>query len=227
PDDGTYAFEWTLGGQIMGTGATYLVDSAGNYGIYTLTATTALGCVSAGTFEVIQSGPAAIPAGTDGYVVSNAFSENQTIVVTVQGYGEYHYQLDNGPILDNGGVFENVPVGEHTVYIYDVKGQGLHCGSISIGGIFTIDYPKFFTPNGDGFNDTWKIDGLDDSAKIYIFDRYGKLVKQLAPNGEGWDGTYNGSELPSTDYWFTVNYNEANSTNVITKEFKAHFSLKR
>jgi gliding motility-associated-like protein len=68
---------------------------------------------------------------------------------------------------------------------------------------------------------------LDDSAKIYIFDRYGKLMKQIAPNGLGWDGTYNGQPMPSTDYWFTVEYNEPNSTNVITKEFKAHFSLKR
>ncbi|MFN4198131.1 MAG: T9SS type B sorting domain-containing protein, partial [Flavobacterium sp.] len=88
-----------------------------------------------------------------------------------------------------------------------------------------INYPPFFTPNQDGYNDTWNIIGGDQlvNAKIYIFDRYGKLLKQISPNGEGWDGTYNGRPLPSTDYWFTINYEE----NGTPKEFKAHFSLKR
>ena len=230
-DDGTYTFQWSLGGaDIAGaTGSTYTITDPSGFGDYAVRATTALGCVSVSdTFTVVQAGPASIAAGTSGYTVSNAFAQDQTIIVTVQGYGTYHYQLDDGPILDNGGIFTDVPPGIHTVTIYDMEGEGAeHCDSITIGGIQTIDYPRFFTPNGDGINDTWKITGLDDSAKIYIFDRYGKLVKQIAPNGLGWDGTFNGQPLPSTDYWFSVEYNELNSTSVITKEFRAHFSLKR
>jgi gliding motility-associated-like protein len=60
-------------------------------------------------------------------------------------------------------------------------------------------------------------------AKIYIFDRSGKLLKQLSPTTEGWDGTYNGRLMPSDDYWFTVDYQEG----VNTKQFKAHFAMKR
>ncbi|MFN3640655.1 MAG: T9SS type B sorting domain-containing protein, partial [Flavobacterium sp.] len=88
------------------------------------------------------------------------------------------------------------------------------------------NYPNFFTPNADGYNDTWNIIGMEDpvyNAKIYIFDRYGKLLKQISPRGLGWDGTYNGQSMPSTDYWFTVTYEE----NGTPKEFRAHFSLKR
>ncbi|MBC8644154.1 T9SS type B sorting domain-containing protein [Flavobacterium lindanitolerans] len=72
---------------------------------------------------------------------------------------------------------------------------------------------------------TRNIIGLADQpeASIYIFDRYGKLLKQISPAGNGWDGTMNGSPLPSTDYWFKVLYKENNAS----KEFKAHFSLKR
>jgi hypothetical protein len=109
PNDGTYTFQWTLAGaDIPGaTGSTYTISDPAGFGDYGVKATTALGCVStSGTFTVVQSGPAVIPAGTSGYTVSNAFAENQTIVVTVQGYGTYHYQLDNGPILDNGGIRE-------------------------------------------------------------------------------------------------------------------------
>ena len=92
--------------------------------------------------------------------------------------------------------------------------------------VTVIDYPKYFTPNGDGIHDTWNIVGLNQSeAKLYIFDRYGKLIKQISTldESQGWDGTYNGHPLPSTDYWFSLQYEE----NGIAKEFKAHFSLKR
>jgi gliding motility-associated-like protein len=60
---------------------------------------------------------------------------------------------------------------------------------------------------------------------LYIFDRYGKLIKQLSAtdNSKGWDGMYNQEQLPSTDYWFTLDYTE----NGATKQFKSHFSLKR
>uniref|UniRef100_UPI0037C14152 T9SS type B sorting domain-containing protein n=1 Tax=Flavobacterium sp. TaxID=239 RepID=UPI0037C14152 len=86
--------------------------------------------------------------------------------------------------------------------------------------------PTYFTPNGDGINDTWNIVGLNQAnAKLYIFDRYGKLLKQLSPTdtSQGWDGTYNQQLLPSTDYWFTLDYTE----NGVAKQFKAHFSLNR
>ena len=92
-----------------------------------------------------------------------------------------------------------------------------------------MDYPNFFTPNGDGFHDTWNIIGLENTGSvIYIFDRYGKLMKQISPDeGGGWDGTFNGTPVPATDYWFTVTYPEFNGTTTVVREFKAHFSLKR
>ncbi|NND26415.1 MAG: T9SS type B sorting domain-containing protein, partial [Flavobacteriaceae bacterium] len=85
----------------------------------------------------------------------------------------------------------------------------------------------FFTPNGDGYHDTWNIAGIatQPSAKIYIFDRFGKLLKQLSPTSQGWNGTYNGALMPSDDYWFMVEYNEPSDQS--RKEFRAHFTLKR
>ncbi|RZJ64615.1 MAG: T9SS type B sorting domain-containing protein, partial [Flavobacterium sp.] len=102
------------------------------------------------------------------------------------------------------------------------------CGSITIIDVRTVDYPKFFTPNGDGYHDTWNITGMGDedtATSVSIFDRFGKLVKQISTSNEsdGWDGTMNGSQLPADDYWFTIEYSEDG----VTKEFKSHFSLKR
>ena len=96
--------------------------------------------------------------------------------------------------------------------------------------VLVMDYPLFFTPNNDGLNDTWQVAGLSNQldAKIYIFDRYGKLLKQLSPSSNGWDGTFNGQPLPSSDYWFSLEYREPNDlTDTSRKEFRAHFTLKR
>ena len=85
-----------------------------------------------------------------------------------------------------------------------------------------LDYPRFFTPNNDGYNDTWKIKNLEQLPKstITIFDRYGKTLKQLNTASNGWNGTFNGKELPADDYWFTINFDEG-------KTIRGHFSLKR
>lgn len=155
------------------------------------------------------------------WTVTVAFSKNQVITVTASGPGDYLYQLDDGP-FQQSPVFEHVAAGYHSVTVKDVTG----CSSpITKTDILVVDYPRFFTPNNDGYNDVWNIFTLEDAlgSKIRIFDRYGKLLKEISPNGSGWDGTYNGHPLPATDYWFVVDYGEDG----IVKQFKSHFSLKR
>lgn len=155
------------------------------------------------------------------WTVSEAFSENQIITVTASGAGDYLYQLDYGP-FQSSPVFENVSAGYHSVTVQDVTGCS---ASLTRNNILVIGYPKFFTPNNDGFNDNWNIFTLVDQlgSKIQIFDRYGKFLKEIGPDGTGWNGTYNGYPLPSTDYWFVVDYPEDG----IIKQFRSHFSLKR
>ena len=91
--------------------------------------------------------------------------------------------------------------------------------------VFVIDIPKFVTPNNDGDFDTWHIVGIErlPGTVVYIYDRFGKLIKTLPHTSIGWDGTFNGQNMPSNDYWFVAN--------VIYKgdklQFKGHFALKR
>ena len=84
-----------------------------------------------------------------------------------------------------------------------------------------LPYPKFFTPNNDGYNDTWTIDFdyLAPNTGIRIFDRYGKFIKELMTD-TSWDGTYIDQNEPASDYWFTV-------TRLNGTEYRGHFSLKR
>jgi len=235
PNPADYTFEWFVDGAttpIAGaTSENYLVDTASATGAtrdYTVhvTSISALACDTTSLpFSVIQSGQASIPTGTTGYTVTNAFSQNQIITILVEGYGTYEYSMDDGP-RQTSNVFENVSLGSHVVHVWDTEGGVAYsCDELIINDVQIIDYPHYFTPNGDGYHDYWNIVGLSNqaNAKIYIFDRYGKLVKQISSQSLGWDGTYNGHLLPSDDYWFTVDYLEQ----ATSKQFKAHFSLKR
>jgi gliding motility-associated-like protein len=224
--DATHTFVWTFNGTpIAGaTGPTYEATQAGTYNV---TATSANGCISEPIADaiVLQSGPAA-PIGA-GYTVSNYFSDEQVITVNVEGYGTYEYSLDGGPWVESN-IFTNVSAGGHTIQVRDITA----CSEfiLTLEEVSTVDHPRYFTPNADGYHDTWNIKGLGDDntdAKIYIFDRYGKLVKQISSQGEGWDGTMNGTMLPATDYWFKVMYRETVNGVETIKEFRAHFSLKR
>ncbi|WP_322549678.1 T9SS type B sorting domain-containing protein, partial [Flavobacterium psychraquaticum] len=212
------SFDWFLDGVLIpaANGPTLVANQVGLYSVIVTNTTTT--CESEEVFATVDF---VYPANSFTTVVTDAFTDNATITVTVpDGTGTLLYQLDQGA-LQASNIFEGVSAGLHTVTVVDTEG----CTYLT-QDVLVIDYPKYFTPNGDGHNDTWNIIGLNqENAKLFIFDRYGKLIKQIntAAGSEGWNGMLNGQQLPSTDYWFTVDYLE----NGATKQFKAHFSLKR
>ena len=187
------------------------------------------------TITILESNPPEFSAAP----TSLGFEGGHSLMVyNVTGNGDYEFSVDNGPwteLPSTGELeFDGLSAGVHTVYGRDRNG----CGVTASVGVAFIDFPPFFTPNGDGYNDTWNIIGLDTElnrgARVLIFDRYGKLLKQLSPSSEGWDGTYNGSPLPSGDYWFSVEYLEPGIPGTGTapaqptpRTFKNHFTLKR
>lgn len=213
-----YNFQWFFNGQLIPNASqnSYSANQAGTYSIIATNLTT--NCSSIETFvNVIESEIATIE-----FTTSQAFSQSNNVTINPIGVGNnFEFQLDDSAFQDSN-YFTNVATGSHTVTVRDKYG----CGSAT-ATIYIIDYPKFFTPNGDGSNDFWNISDLifqKNNAKINIFDRYGKFLYQFTPFKDvGWDGTFNGKTLPATDYWFVVYYMEENKE----KEFKAHFALIR
>ncbi|NRD24954.1 T9SS type B sorting domain-containing protein, partial [Winogradskyella litoriviva] len=194
-----YSFAWTLEGEVIAgaTDSTLMPTVGGIYGVTITNLNT--GCVSEEDIEtlVTESEPPSLIIE----VLTQAFSESHVIeVVLGDEIGDYEFSLDGGPWQDET-IFSNVSPGTHEIEARDKNG----CGS-ETASTFIVDYPLYFTPNGDGLNETWNIAGIGSNAKIYIFDRYGKLLKQLSPDGSGWDGTFNGNLMPTSDYWFTVEY---------------------
>ncbi|NNF18535.1 MAG: T9SS type B sorting domain-containing protein, partial [Flavobacteriaceae bacterium] len=117
-----------------------------------------------------------------------------------------------------------VAPGIHTVTINDRKG----CGQVT-ETITVVGYVKFFTPNGDGVNDEWEIVGLDalQDPLLHIYDRYGKVLRVMDSSSLGWNGTYQGHDLPEADYWFRLSYIDPRGQRVEAKYLNAHFSLTR
>ena len=218
-DPALYSFEWfDPTGTLVSTSVTYTPLVGGTF---TAIATNlATGCEYTVTTLVDPSSPPEVSA----VVTTEFFADLHVIEASATGEGIYEFSLDDGP-WQTSGTFEDVTPGFHTVIARDING----CGT-GTTQVLVIDYPHFFTPNGDGYNDTWRVEGIETRplAKIYIYDRFGKLLKQLSPLGPGWDGTFNGENLPATDYWFTIRldvvFGEAES---VIKEFTGHFSLKR
>jgi len=131
----------------------------------------------------------------------------------------YEYAVDNQN-FQASNMFSGIEEGIHTLYVRDEN----NCVVKSIEFEMIIIYtkiPKFFTPNGDSFNDSWiVIDNLHTMDIIHIFDRFGKVVAKIQPNGNGWDGNFNGKPLFRTDYWYKIELLNG-------KEIKGHFSLSR
>ena len=198
---------------LWSTGETTSSISVNTQGIYTVDIISTYECFATQTFIVRSSEKATINE-----IIINDLSNENSAQIIVSGNGDYEYSLD-GINYQNSSIFTNLDGGDYVIFVQDKKG----CG-VSTKSFYILDYPKFFTPNNDGYNDTWYIKDLEkrgiEASKIYIFDRYGKLLKQITPLDQGWDGTFNGVPLPSTDYWFLMEQPNG-------KVVSSHFALKR
>lgn len=207
---GLFNYLWTPNGETTST-----IDVFAS-GTYTVTVTNAARCSKLRTIIVTDSDVAVVES-----VSVIDLSDNNTITVYVEGdESEFLYSLDlpDGPFQESN-YFDDVTPGIHHVYIKDKE----ECGSVR-KEVSVLAIPSFFTPNGDGYNDTWRITGMEnghyDNSTIHIYDRFGKLVKQMAPSGEGWNGVYNNQLLPATDYWYVIYLQDG-------RTIKGHFALKR
>jgi gliding motility-associated-like protein len=200
---------------VWSTGETTNSVEAGTPGVYSVTVANVYGdrtCEVTVDITVAPSEAASIVAiETDDWT-----DYHNSITILVNGSGQYEYSID-GVHYQDGPVFSGLETGVYDLYIRDKNG----CG-VTIQEFYLLNYPKFFTPNGDGVNDTWRIpfSSLEPEMEIFIFDRYGKFIVSFPPESPGWDGTYNGRPLPSTDYWFLVKRKDG-------KEHRGHFTMKR
>jgi len=196
------------------TGGTYLwstgettqtinVNAAGNY---TCTVTNNAGCEAVASFVVTLI---ELP------IIASIDAVGDELTITVANAGDFRYSIDgfnyqDSPVFNINGLLEVV------VRVRNVLG----CDPVR-ERFLRVAIPAFFTPNNDGFNDRWEINGIAQfpGARIEIFDRHGKLLAFLNEAVAGWDGLYNNQPMPSSDYWYRLFYNN--------QMLSGHFTLKR
>lgn len=198
---------------LWNTGSTNTSIEVNTAGDYSVVVTDENGCEKTKKFKVILSEPAFITEA----VVKDFSGIDNSVLIKYTGVGNYEFSLD-GNVFQDDALFTGVRPGIYNAIARDKN----KCGLSNSFLLYVVDYPRFFTPNGDGYNDLWFIINVDHlpDYKIYIFDRYGKLLKEMNQNSAGWNGIYNGQQLPADDYWFTLQF-------VDGKIVKGHFSLKR
>ncbi|MDR5590830.1 T9SS type B sorting domain-containing protein [Christiangramia sp. SM2212] len=203
-----YDFTWNTGE----TGESITVQQGGTY--FLTVSDKELGCSREIEYTVSEQ---LSPEILDININAELASGQVEIIAEPNGDGFYSLDSESGP-FQTSPIFTDVTPGPHTVY---VKNENA-CEVIS-QEIFVFGFPAFFTPNNDGLNDVWRPFSIKSPEfaiqSIFIFDRYGKLLKQLSP-GQGWDGNFNGNPMPSNDYWFEVTLQNG-------RVFKGHFSLIR
>jgi gliding motility-associated-like protein len=146
---------------------------------------------------------------------------NELTATATGGFGgyEYFFQGVNQGSVNTYEVNEDATV---TVRVVDSRGCE---ATMSIPFDFTgmLDIPNFFTPDGDNNNDVWFPRNREffPNIEVKIYDRYGRVVAVLN-QVTSWDGTYDGSELPTGDYWYVVNANDKEK-----QQYVGHFTLYR
>jgi gliding motility-associated-like protein len=211
-----YNYVWSKDGSVI-PGEIYDTLEVNEVGKYTVEVSNPVdnSCSRTRTITVTTSDIAHL----DSVSISD-LSEYNTVEAIVSGAGNYEFSIDlpSGPFQESN-LLENIPAGIHNLYIHDKNGCGTASKTIAVLGI-----PKFFTPNNDGSNDYWYIKGtnkiFNSGAKIFIYDRFGKVIKQIIASSDGWDGTFIGNPMPADDYWYTVKLEDG-------REVKGHFALIR
>src|SRR5690554_2867687 len=173
------------------------------------------GCWSLTDTFNIDLFPSPVIAGIDSTIYQ------QIVVMAESGTEPYSYTLNNGQ-PQNDPTFKGLGNGDYTVFVVDDKGCEAST-TFRFESSYDIKVPNFFTPNGDGYNDTWLIEGLEKLPEsiIYIYDRYGKLLRKYTSNDPAWNGEYLSRPVPSDDYWYVIHLLP------VDKLLKGHFTLKR
>ncbi len=193
------SYLWTSGE----TSQSINVDRAGTFSV---TVTNANGCSAIKTIVLRQ---------IDKPQIASVTSDYRSIIVSLLTEGDYEYALNDGP-------FQNSPIlGPVKGGLYEVKVRGTNnCAAVRMTHLHLV-IPKFFSPNGDGTNDSFAAEGIEyfTNYEISIFDRHGQLLQNSKNIDSAWDGTFNSVQLPATDYWYLIRTD--------TDVYRGHFALKR
>ena len=191
-----YSYLWS-------NGNTTSIISAVTAGVYTVQILDANNC-STNTVATITQ-PAAISASVNVTAATCIGALDGIAQLNVNGgITPYSYAWSNG---NTSAINTNLSAGNYSVMVSDANAC-TYTLSIVVddGALPCFAVPTGFSPNGDGINDTWEIPGIDKypNAVVTILNRWGQEIFNITNYATPWNGSYNGSVLPTADYYYII-----------------------
>lgn len=171
------------------------IDIANPGGYYSVSVTNTSGCTASTSMNASFS--------DDFPQITNITSGKGLVVVEVEGGVPPYYYSSDGKTWQMSNIFDNLPSDYYDIMVQDNN----HCiDQMQTYLDASLGIPSFFTPNNDGFNDTWIVTGLYmyPDANVAIYDRFGKQVFESRGAVCQWDGMYAGRKIASDSYWYVI-----------------------
>lgn len=160
------------------------------------------GCESVGRLAVTtQLVSTAIP-GVPLPIIANLKIENNNVTIIMQSSGVFEFSLD-GTLWQTSNSFFNLESGTYTLYAREKS----NICAVAEQDFTIFKIQNMFSPNGDGVNDHWVIDGIEKypGSVIRVVDRNGMEVLNKKVDGPfTWDGYFQKRVLPTASYWYHI-----------------------
>jgi gliding motility-associated-like protein len=195
-----YQYIWFQAGEALSSGSTI---SSLVTGAYTVRVEDDNGCMDETSFSVSEPPPLTIESAVQ-EASCLGYEDGQAAISVVGGTSPYRFNWSTG---DTVAAIANLATGNYYLTITDAN------DCVEMLSVFIPENPRLclripnaFTPNGDGVNDTWDIEYIDNypRAHIMIFNRWGQKLYDATCNDEPWDGSYNGQKVPTGSYTYII-----------------------
>jgi len=163
-------------------------------------------CVFSDTVCVTVNELPIADAGSD----DNIF-EGQSTVLNATGGSTYSWSPGTG--LSDTTIFNPTASPNVTTTYFVTVTSPSGCTAIDnviITVLPNINFPDGISPNGDGKNDVWIIDFIEEYPEnvVEIYNRWGELLFHADGYQQDWDGTYEGKELPIGTYYYIIDLHD-------------------
>jgi gliding motility-associated-like protein len=200
------SYAWTPN---AGNGATVNGLSTG---VYSVIVSNNDQCTDDSTFTLTEPDPIVVTMIDS--VGSECGEANGYLTVSATGgQGGFSYVWNNG---NNGSTNTGIDAGNHTVTVTDAAGCSVNeVLDLGCTELLPIVVPQLITPNGDGKNDVWIIQNIQQypEIKVWVYNRWGNLVYQSQPYNNDWNGYYTeggnvDGPLPASTYFYLIDTNK-------------------
>jgi gliding motility-associated-like protein len=198
-----YSYQWSDGS----TGKNAVGLSAGRHSV---TVSDASGCVADANTVLLEPSKISIKSIVKEPSCNDA-DDAEIEVIPSGGNTPYSVSWNNG---QSGINLEGLTSGYFTATVTD-DNLCVEDFEIEVPASFNecINIPTAFTPNGDGINDTWEIEGIEfyPAYNIKVFTKWGELIFSASAGDSSWDGTFEGKNLPSASYYYVIDLSDGSS----------------